>query len=394
MHRLRASTTFGVLICVAVGVAGTAGALTVEVEHGGSLGSLQAPAGESLVVRGDGDLHLRGTLSTSPEPTPGADGPDLDVHASGILVLEEGARLVAGDGRPGSAVEGLGLAEAGDGGHGGDVVLSAERVVTSGAGVVAGTGGDGGDATANGSPDARALAGDGGPAGRVLVHAPVVGVLDLTPGNGGDGGFADARGQDAPPCEGGEGEPATDNRSADPPGPDGSGASANASATAGGCGPWDGTGGGPRRPGRHRAQRDRRGRRRRDRPRRARRRRAGRVLPDPRGGTRGRCPRGGPRRQRRPRRRGLRLRWRRRPRRHGGCRWRRPRAHRGRRRGRRDPGRGSPWDRRDQRRAKPDVPGGRRGRRTRRERRPWRLRGRRKHRRLCRRPLQTPNGPR
>jgi len=194
-------------------------------------------------VRGDGDLHLRGTLSTSPEPTPGADGPDLDVHASGILVLEEGARLVAGDGRPGSAVEGLGLAEAGDGGHGGDVVLSAERVVTSGAGVVAGTGGDGGDATANGSPDARALAGDGGPAGRVLVHAPVVGVLDLTPGNGGDGGFADARGQDAPPCEGGEGEPATDNRSADPPGPDGSGASANASATAGGCGPWDGTGG-------------------------------------------------------------------------------------------------------------------------------------------------------
>jgi YVTN family beta-propeller protein len=122
--------------------------------------------------------------------------------------------------KEGTAINGV------KGGNGGSVTIQVligggvNKVTLEIAGdviIAAGDGGNGGDATAKGNPNAKAVASDGGQPGVITITITgndsqiiFAGAVTLRMGNGGDGGYAEAMGRDGrdgcPPEKGGNAE--------------------------------------------------------------------------------------------------------------------------------------------------------------------------------------------
>lgn len=139
----------------------------------------------------------------------GKDGRNAKFTGRGNVFLGAATDIKAQDGGDGVDRVGVGTVSGGRGGRGGSlsILIDGRLTVCAGAYLANGNGGTGGDATATApaAGTARAIAGQGGEAGRRLwlaastsltFAAPAGGMIGLNPGDGGDGGVADARGDD------------------------------------------------------------------------------------------------------------------------------------------------------------------------------------------------------
>lgn len=187
-----------------------------------------------------GTIPVAGQPTHELSPSDGNRGFDVVFDSNYPIYFPAGTVIQAGTGASGESIIGKGHVMGGNGGAGGDIILSAPRIVFGpDVKLIAGNGGPGGRATAFGAPDAFAEGGDGGPGGQVLIQGEVVGVPFIQHGRGGFGGNADATGASA--CAGEHGQDHTIERSPASIGEPGAEASAN--GTDGACGPPNGKGG-------------------------------------------------------------------------------------------------------------------------------------------------------
>jgi len=184
-------------------------------------GSFTLRARGPLVLSGaritsDGAIVIDGQSTRDELRVSGSEilsGRTLTLTSSGGLRFDGDVTLASGDGEAGAdrAIEAATpvVAEAGNGGDGGDVALTAADSVRVDGNlqVRLGSGGKGGDATArataasaeSAAPSAEARAGDGGASGLLRITAAGVvgaGTFECAPGAGGDGGQAMAFGAD------------------------------------------------------------------------------------------------------------------------------------------------------------------------------------------------------
>lgn len=140
----------------------------------------------------------------------GGYGADIEIHCGRERLVISGGSFQAGKGGSGENAESRDaatVAEGGAGREGGGIFLSSEIAVhftnvRGNTSLFPGSGGDGGDATAEGWPTARAVGGAGGPGGTLEVWVPAThgliyiepGAVQIVFGEGGFGGDAAAEG--------------------------------------------------------------------------------------------------------------------------------------------------------------------------------------------------------
>jgi hypothetical protein len=195
----------------------------------------------ALVISTDGDLIITEDLAADNGAGQWGAGQDVVIDVGGVLTLMEGVMIKAGDGANGKNAEGFGEVIGGNGGRGGNILISAAWIIATGNKIEAGGGGHGGNATAIGDPDAVAVAGNGGFAGGVFITAMAVdGWFAMSGGDGGRGGNASAAGQAA--CDGSNGGDGEEGQG-DTGGLNERGGDGVSRGGDGECGPLDGQGG-------------------------------------------------------------------------------------------------------------------------------------------------------